>query len=106
MKALKQIFNNRKEILEGIKNRLFKQEHIEIIAKERWEDSCVKCDSLNRDGSKCTVAGTQPCCAECGCSLGFKIRSLSSECPLGKWDAVLTEEEEEELNKNIEDEQE
>jgi len=49
------------------------------------------------------MPGTQPCCGECGCSMGFKLRSLSSSCPIDKWEAVLTEEEEDELNKNIED---
>ena len=49
------------------------------------------------------MPGTQPCCSECGCSMGFKLRSLSSSCPIDKWKAVLTEEEEDELNKNIED---
>ncbi len=101
MKALKKIFKNRKEILEGIKNKVFKQEHIEIVAKERWDDWCIKCDELDRKGSKCTVAGTQPCCAECGCSLGFKIRSLSSSCPLGKWGAIISEKEEDELTQQF-----
>jgi len=45
------------------------------------------------------VKGTAPCCNECGCSLGFKTRSLSSDCPLGKWEAIVTEEEEDKLEK-------
>jgi hypothetical protein len=105
MKALKDIFNNRKEILEGIKNRLFKQKHIEIVAKERWEQHCVICEFLDRDGKKCTMPGTQPCCGECGCSLALKMRSLSSACPKNKWPALLTDEEEDELTKNLNDEQ-
>ncbi len=100
---IKDIFNNRSQILEGIKNKLFKKEHVEAIAKERWEQHCVRCDSLDRVGKKCTVPKTEPCCGECGCSLGLKIRSLSSSCPLDKWNAVLTDEEEEKLNKNIKD---
>jgi len=30
--------------------------------------------------------------------LKFKTRSLSSECPQGKWSALMTEEQEEQLN--------
>ena len=104
MKAIKNIFNNRKQILEGIKNKLFKKEHVEVIAKNRWQ-ICIKCKSLDVKGDKCTMPGTQPCCGECGCSIAFKLRSLSSACPLNKWKAVLTEDEEDELNKNIEDAQ-
>ena len=43
------------------------------------------------------MPGTQPCCGECGCSLALKIRSLSSGCPISKWDAMLTDEEENKL---------
>ena len=51
------------------------------------------------------VVGTQPCCAQCGCSLGFKLRSLSSSCPLDKWSAIMSEEEEDKLNQQIENEE-
>ena len=58
---------------------------------------CNRCTYLDLKGKSCLVPGTQPCCSECGCSLEFKTRSLSSECPKGKWKAWLTEEEEEKL---------
>jgi len=57
------------------------------------------CDSCPSKGRKCAVKGTAPCCNECGCSLTFKTRSLASECPLGKWQAISTEEEEQQLEK-------
>ncbi len=102
MKGVKKIFQNRNQILEGIKNKLFKKEHVEAIAKDRWQ-ICIKCESLDVKGDKCTMPATQPCCGECGCSLGFKLRSLSSACPSDKWKAVLTEDEEDKLNKSIDD---
>jgi hypothetical protein len=37
----------------------------------------------------------------CGCSLSLKTRALSSECPLGYWKAVLSEEEEDKLNEKL-----
>jgi hypothetical protein len=48
------------------------------------------------------MKGTAPCCNECGCSLGFKTRSLASDCPLGKWEALMSEEEEDALD-NLKD---
>jgi hypothetical protein len=27
------------------------------------------------------MPGTQPCCSDCGCSLGLKLRSPDSSCP-------------------------
>jgi len=68
MKKLEKIWKNRKQIMEGVKN------------------------------ATCVVPGTQPCCNLCGCSLAFKTRSLSSECPDLRWHALLTEEEEDKLN--------
>jgi len=88
----KKIWDNRKQILEGIKNRVFQSEPIEKISAIRME-ICNKCDEFDPEGVSCSVPGTAPCCGNCGCSLAFKTRSLSSHCPMSLWDKVLTEEE-------------
>jgi len=95
MKFVKLIsaFGNMDKIYEGIKNKVFKREHVEAAATLRWE-KCKTCKHLDKEGKQCEVPGTQPCCAECGCSLAIKLRSLSSECPIGKWNALMTEEAE------------
>ena len=96
--TLKSIWENRKKILEGVRNTILKDELVEDVARMR-HDICDECPSKGR---KCAVKGTAPCCNECGCSLTFKTRSLSSECPLGKWQAIATEEEEDLLD-NLKD---
>ena len=73
-------FKNADKIAEGIKNNIFKKEH---------------------KGDDCLAPGTQPCCGDCGCSLAFKVRSLSSDCPKGFWDALTTEEQEGKINQQI-----
>lgn len=91
-------------ILEGIKNSLFKKEHVELIAAER-QAICNKCPLIDLKGDKCLMPGTQPCCGECGCSLDFKTRSLSSECPHPegpKWEAYMDEDDEDKLNLQLE----
>lgn len=103
---LKQIFNNRKLILEGIKNNIFKKEHVEEIAYARL-NLCKKCINYDDEGTGCLVPGTAPCCNKntggCGCSLSLKTRALSSGCPLPipKWKAILTEKEEDILNQQL-----
>lgn len=93
-------FKNSQQILEGIKNKVFKKEHIE--AEAEWRMSiCNSCELLDRKGSECLAPGTQPCCSECGCSLSLKTRSLSSECPKGKWTALMNDETEAELLDSI-----
>lgn len=96
MKALKTIWSNRANILEGVKNSIFKSNHVEEIAKARME-ICNTCPDIDLEGSSCLVTGTQPCCSKCGCSLKFKTRSLSSSCgdeENPKWESLLSEEEE------------
>lgn len=86
------IWKNRNEILEGIKNNIFKSDAIEAIAEERNE-ICKACPFYDTEGVSCTVPGTAPCCGACGCSLKLKQRSLASGCDEGYWEPVLTEEE-------------
>ena len=95
-------FKSSSQILEGIKNRIFKQEHIEAEAAYRYA-ICKTCNLIDYIGKSCLAPGTQPCCSDCGCSLAFKTRSLSSECPKGLWDSLVSEEQEEIINKQIED---
>jgi hypothetical protein len=98
------IWKNKGAILEGITNSIFKKEDVEEIARHRMQ-ICKECDLLDEQGDGCMVPGTQPCCNEkkggCGCSLNLKTRSLSSDCPLSKWEAELTEEEEDLLNQKL-----
>ena len=94
MSTLKKIWENRKAILEGITNAVIRDEIVEEVARHRMS----LCNSCESKGKECAVPGTHPCCNECGCSLSFKTRSLSSDCPLGKWDAFATEEEEDRLD--------
>ena len=88
------------QIAEGIKNKIFKKEDVEQVAALRWK-ACLQCPALDRVGAKCAMPGTQPCCSDCGCSLGLKLRALSSSCPQGKWPAVMSGEQEKDLKKSI-----
>lgn len=98
-RTLNTIWTNRKQILEGVKNNLFKSEDVELIAKERME-ICNSCSHIDLEGSSCLVKGTQPCCSKCGCSLKLKVRSLSSNCgdeKNPKWHSLLNNLDEEDL---------
>jgi hypothetical protein len=98
---LKDLWKNRKQIMEGIKNSIIRDEFVEEVSSERM-NICTSCIYKDVEGSECLVAGTQPCCSLCGCSLEFKTRALSSECPDNRWAALLSEEEEDQLD-NLKD---
>jgi hypothetical protein len=94
------LWKEKGNIFEGVKNSIFKQDHIEEIAKLRM-DICERCPLIDTEGSKCYIPGTQPCCSDCGCKLSFKTRSLSSSCPKNHWSAITTQEEEDAILKSI-----
>ncbi|MCP4910584.1 MAG: hypothetical protein GY907_07740 [Bacteroidetes bacterium] len=93
-------FGNISAIAEGIKNRVFTKEDVEQIAAIRWS-ICDTCEFKDTKGDSCAMPGTAPCCADCGCILALKIRSMSASCPKGKWAAFMDDEMEDELQKNI-----
>ena len=84
IQSIKKAWDNRYMILEGIKNYVINNDHMESVAATRME-ICNDCPLLDLKGSKCFAPGTQPCCGSCGCSLKLKTRSLESSCPEGKW---------------------
>jgi len=97
------LWKNKGKILEGLKNKIFKQEHIEEIFQERLS-ICKTCPLIDLLGNKCAVPGTAPCCGACGCSLDLKLRSLSSGCgdeENPKWNPILSEDEEDKLNEQL-----
>lgn len=98
------VWKNKGQILEGVTNSIFKKEDVEQIAQQRMQ-ICEKCALLDVQGDGCLVGGTAPCCniklEGCGCSLTFKTRSLSSECPKGYWPAEVTQEEEDVINQKL-----
>lgn len=100
MKNLLEIWKNRNQILDGILNSVFKKEDVEAVADSRFA-ICKSCPDIDTDGKECLAPGTQPCCSLCGCSLTFKTRSMSSECPAGKWKALMSEQEEDMLNEKL-----
>ena len=98
MFSLKEIWKNRNQIYEGIKNSVMRDDFVEDVSFKRNE-ICMVCEKYDIKGINCAIPGTQPCCSSCGCSLAFKTRSLSSDCPLKKWKALISEDQEQKLEK-------
>ena len=123
---LPEIWKNKAQIAEGIKNLAFKQEHIEDLAKFR-KSICKQCiwfnknqkdksfedipESIKRMKSKQWIdeitSSNNDKCIHCGCGLGehsMKLRCLSCACPVGKWQAVTSTQEQQEIEKIIDNE--
>lgn len=115
MSQLMEVFKNRSKIWEGLRNKVFKDEHVEAVFSIRYS-ICKECNLFDNEGSGCVMPGTQPCCNKnllikdelsgeevkgCGCSLSLKLRSLSSECPARKWPALTNQQEEDMIRQQI-----
>lgn len=98
------IWKSRRSILEGMRMYYFPKAYVEKIANKRLNicktNICGFYDELGVQET--TIVKGQTSCANCGCVLKFKTRSLSSACPLtekgfeGYWDREI-------LDENIED---
>jgi hypothetical protein len=95
--SLKEIWKNRKQIIEGITNTVIKDQFVEHVSQLRME-ICNTCPDKDIVGEECVMPGTQPCCSLCGCSLSFKTRALSTACPAKKWASIVSEKKEDELD--------
>ena len=102
---IKKIWKKHREILEGITNATFKNEHVEQIAELRKQICETNvCGHYDAEGKSeiCYFPGN-PCCSACGCKLSWKQRSLSDSCglkDLGKdplWESVMTDQDEKEF---------
>lgn len=100
IQKIKTIWKNKRLILEGLIGYYFLKKKHKKIADYRL-GVCKACPLFDTAGAKCLVSGTQPCCGSCGCSLNYKVNSMSSSCPEGYWDALMTEEEEDDLNTKL-----
>lgn len=101
---LKKIWRNRRQIFDGVANTIFKKKFVEQVAEYRMK-ICKECKWY--DG-ECEVPGTGPCCGACGCSLKFKVRSLSTFCGLTNigrtplWMPVMKQEDEDKYMADVE----
>lgn len=75
-----------KQIAEGWKNYIVKNNDVEVVAKARLE-ICGACpsNSINAKSKGYKSVRTDEHCIECGCPLVSKTRCLSCDCPLKKW---------------------
>jgi hypothetical protein len=82
---LKEIWNNRMHILNGLFNRLFSTKEKRLMARAR-RIICDPCEFNSRNTDE-RPYGALPYehCTKCGCMLDLKTFSTDAKCPIGKW---------------------
>ena len=91
---------NFEQIIEGWKNHLFPSSYMKEIIKKVSEERMAICEQCEFHSKFHKTYRPDEHCIDCGCTLLAKTKCLSCECPLDepKWEAVVTEEEEELIN--------
>lgn len=80
---LKQVWDNRQAIWEGLINYLFSKGKVREIAQKRLK----VCNACHYNSNKARSSYKVPFkhCTVCGCSLLIKPYSMESECPKKFW---------------------
>lgn len=93
---------NFSQIYEGWRNKLVPpadmKDVIAATSKERLS-ICDECPFHSKNHS--TPLRPDAHCTDCGCNLEAKSACLSCGCPQNKWTAVVNEQQEEQLKKDI-----
>jgi hypothetical protein len=91
------------KIFEGWKNHLapdaFYLEQITKASTERLA-ICSQCPHYSINDPNRNPFRPDIHCTNCGCTLSAKTKCLSCECPLKKWSAIISSEEEQIIEKN------
>ena len=89
------------QIYEGWRNNLFPPKEMEELIKTVGEERiliCRSCPSNSLNKENYSTIRPDEHCTECGCTLSAKTKCLSCSCPMEKWQAVITKEQENEIN--------
>jgi len=87
------------QIIEGWRNRLFPKEELKDIIAQTTEERMKICDNCPKHSKfHSTPLRPDAHCTECECTLLAKLACLSCRCPLGKWEAIITEQEQNKIN--------
>lgn len=87
-----------KQIIEGWRNNIIPSEELKdviaVTSKERME-ICNNCEHVS---TKHKTLRLDVHCTNCGCTLSAKTKCLSCSCPLNKWKAVISEEQQKQID--------
>jgi hypothetical protein len=96
---------NFKQIYEGWRNNLIPPASIKELIETTANERIRICELCPKHSANAKLKGYETIrpdahCVECGCTLAAKTKCLSCECPLKKWEAQLTPEQEEHIKES------
>lgn len=85
------------EIYEGWRNNLIPPAAMKSIIIEAAENRMNICNACEHHSKNHNSVRPDAHCTYCGCTLAAKTKCLSCSCPIKKWEAALTAEQEQTL---------
>ena len=85
------------QIYEGWRNNLFPPEKLREVIEQTSASRMEICNNCEHVSTKHKTRRMDVHCTDCGCTLSAKTKCLSCSCPLKKWVALITQEQEEEI---------
>tara|TARA_B110000037_G_scaffold13539_1_gene14270 strand:+ start:1222 stop:1518 length:297 start_codon:yes stop_codon:yes gene_type:complete len=82
------------EIYEGWRNKILPPEKLKDKIAEVSAERIAICDGCDNHSINHKTVRPDAHCVSCGCTLSAKTKCLSCSCPINKWKAVLTSEQE------------
>lgn len=92
---------NFSQIVEGWRNKLIPPAHLKELIDATSEQRINICLSCEHHSKNHKTLRPDDHCTNCGCTLSAKTKCLSCSCPLKKWEAILSDEQEEQFKKMI-----
>lgn len=90
---------NFRQVLEGWRNGIVPKKELKEKIKAVHEERMAICRACEHNSINATKAGKYSSmrpdehCTICGCTLYFKTMCLSCSCPIDKWKAEVSQEE-------------
>jgi hypothetical protein len=86
------------QIYEGWKNHLLPEKKLKKLIDKVSVSRIEVCNNCEFHSKNHNTVRVDAHCTNCGCTLSAKTKCLSCKCPIEKWDAVMTKEQEEEID--------
>lgn len=85
------------QIYEGWRNNLLPPKKLEEVIATTSKARLAICNECPHHSKFHKSVRPDDHCTNCGCTLAAKTKCLSCACPINKWEAVVTEEQEDEM---------
>jgi transcription initiation factor IIE alpha subunit len=87
-----------KQMIEGWRNNIIPPEKLKDVIEDTSKERMNICNNCEYISTKHTSIRLDVHCTNCGCTLSAKTKCLSCSCPLNKWKAIISYDQQKQIN--------